>query len=100
MRSGTAERCVPRAPDAQDGSEKFEANRVGSAADAAGLGAEAGHDILGRAPADISPTDGPCGSSSPGRNPTADGAARALPRPVTSRCVVPPDGDGRRLKRT
>ncbi|WP_460449756.1 hydroxymethylbilane synthase [Alsobacter sp. SYSU BS001988] len=37
----------------EDGSETFEAARVGAVADAAGLGAEAAHDIIGRAPADI-----------------------------------------------
>ncbi len=36
-----------------DGSETFEANREGSAADAARLGADAGREILARAPADI-----------------------------------------------
>jgi hydroxymethylbilane synthase len=36
-----------------DGSESFEANREGSAGEAARLGADAGRDILARAPADI-----------------------------------------------
>jgi hydroxymethylbilane synthase len=36
-----------------DGSECYEAMRAGAAKDAVQLGAEAGHDILGRAPSDI-----------------------------------------------
>lgn len=36
-----------------DGSQSFESRRAGAAGDAAALGADAGHDILSRAPSDI-----------------------------------------------